>query len=126
MVPIRSADPLGALGNYWARHESTSDVLTLAGEIALSHHECWDGSGYPVGLKGDEIPLSGRIVALADVFDALTHTRPYKPAWPVDGACDEIRRLSGLRFDPAVVGAFDSSARGSSWRLLFFLNFSPI
>lgn len=85
---------------------STSDVLRLAEEIALTHHEWWDGSGYPAGLQGDAIPLSGRIVAIADVFDALTHTRPYKPAWPVAQALNEIVRLRARQFDPLVVDAF--------------------
>ena len=56
-------------------------LLAMAEEIALTHHEHWDGSGYPAGLAGEAIPIAGRIVAVADVFDALTHTRPYKPAW---------------------------------------------
>lgn len=86
---------------------SASDVLRLAEEIALNHHEWWDGSGYPAGLEGDEIPLSGRIVCLADVFDALTHRRPYKEAWPVERAVAEIRRLRARQFDPAVVDAFE-------------------
>lgn len=85
---------------------STSDVLSLAAEIALTHHERWDGSGYPAGLEGEQIPLSGRIVALADVFDSLCHERPYKPAWTVEDAKAEIHRLSGRQFDPAVVDAF--------------------
>lgn len=86
---------------------SASDVIRLAREIALTHHEWWDGSGYPEGLSGETIPLCGRIVALADVFDALTHERPYKSAWPVDDAVAEIRRLSGRQFDPSVVEAFE-------------------
>jgi PAS domain S-box-containing protein/putative nucleotidyltransferase with HDIG domain len=86
---------------------SGSDVLQLAERIALTHHEWWDGSGYPRHLKGGEIPQCGRIVALADVFDALTHSRPYKDAWPVDRAVDEIHRLRGCQFDPEVVEAFD-------------------
>jgi response regulator RpfG family c-di-GMP phosphodiesterase len=85
---------------------SSSDVLCLAQEIALTHHERWDGSGYPAGLEGDAIPLSGRIVALADVFDALTHVRPYKQAWPLAKAVGEICGLVGRQFDPAVVAAF--------------------
>ena len=68
----------------------TSEVLRLGREIARTHHEWWDGSGYPAGLAGEAIPLCGRIVALADVFDALTHARPYKPAWPLDRALAEI------------------------------------
>lgn len=87
---------------------STSDVLRLASEIALSHHEWWDGSGYPNGLQGEAIPLSGRIVAIADVFDALAHARPYKPAWPLDESVAEIERLCGRQFDPAIVEAFRS------------------
>lgn len=86
---------------------SSSDVLQLAERIALTHHEWWNGSGYPAHLQGDEIPQCGRIVALADVFDALTHTRPYKEAWSVDRAVDEIHRLCGVQFDPEVVEAFD-------------------
>jgi putative two-component system response regulator len=85
---------------------SSSQVLRMAEQIALTHHEWWDGSGYPVGLEGQAIPLSGRIVALADVFDALTHARPYKRAWRIDRALGEIRRLAGRQFDPAVVEAF--------------------
>lgn len=85
---------------------SKSTLLQLAAEIALSHHECWDGTGYPLGRRGDAIPLSGRIVTVADVFDALTHARPYKPAWPASEAIREVRRLSGSKFDPRVVQAF--------------------
>jgi putative two-component system response regulator len=88
---------------------SASDVLQLAEEIALSHHEWWNGRGYPLRLKGEAIPLSGRIVAIADVFDALSHARPYKSAWSVGNATDEITRLSGIQFDPAVVAAFTRS-----------------
>ena len=86
---------------------SGSEVLRLAREIALSHHEWWDGSGYPRGLRAGAIPLSGRIVALADVFDALTHARPYKRAWPLADAVTEVSRLAGEQFDPAVVAAFE-------------------
>jgi putative two-component system response regulator len=85
---------------------STSEVLQTAEEIALTHHEWWNGHGYPAGLAGEEIPLSGRIVAVADVFDALTHERPYKHAWPIDQAVDEIRSLRGSQFDPDVVEVF--------------------
>ena len=85
---------------------SSSEVLQLAEEIALTHHECWDGSGYPAGLAGNHIPLSGRIVTLADAFDALTHDRPYKPAWTTEKAKAEIQRLSGTKFDPALVNVF--------------------
>ena len=85
---------------------SESDLVQLAAEIALNHHENWDGSGYPHGLKGENIPLSGRIVAVADVFDALTCERPYKRAWTVESALQEIQRNRAQKFDPAVVDAF--------------------
>ncbi len=84
---------------------STSPLLQLAEEVTRTHHEKWDGSGYPAGLKGAEIPLSGRIAAVCDVFDALTHRRPYKEAWPLDEALAEIQRTSGAHFDPAVADA---------------------
>ena len=93
-------------------------LLGLAAEIALTHHECWDGSGYPRGLAGDVVPLSGRIVAVADTFDALTHSRPYKEAWPVERAFDEIERLSGRSFDPNVVEAFRSVAAPAAYAFL--------
>ncbi len=82
-----------------------SRLLRLAEEIALSHHERWDGSGYPLGRAGEAIPLLGRIVAVADVFDALTQRRPYKPAWSVDDALQEIGAQAGRQFDPLVVAA---------------------
>lgn len=85
---------------------SNSPVLKLAAEIARSHHEWWDGSGYPAGLVRDEIPLAARIVAVADVFDAIAHVRPYKAAWPVEQARQEIETLRGRQFDPDVVDAF--------------------
>lgn len=78
-------------------------LLRLAAEIALYHHEKWDGSGYPQGLSGEAIPHSARIVALADVFDALTSERPYKPAWSVEDALALIESESGKHFDPALV-----------------------
>jgi putative two-component system response regulator len=80
-------------------------VLKLAEGIALTHHERWDGTGYPRRLAGEDIPLAGRIVAVADGFDALIHPRPYKPAWPIGEALTEIRCASGNRYDPAVVEA---------------------
>ena len=82
-----------------------SPLLQLAEEIALAHHERWDGRGYPLGLSGDAVPLSARIVAVADVLDALTHERPYKRPWPVEEALAEIGRQSGYHFDPRVVRA---------------------
>lgn len=83
-----------------------SNLLNMAREVALNHHEKWDGSGYPTGLKGKDIPVSARIVALADVFDALTSERPYKKAWPVEKATDLIREQAGKHFDPELVEAF--------------------
>jgi HD-GYP domain-containing protein (c-di-GMP phosphodiesterase class II) len=85
---------------------SHAPVLRMAAVIAASHHERWDGSGYPRGLAREEIPLVGRVVAVADVFDALTHGRPYKLEWSVARAIAEIRRESGSQFDPRVVDAF--------------------
>jgi putative two-component system response regulator len=85
---------------------SRSAVLRLAEQISLTHHERWDGGGYPRGLCGEEIPLAGRIVAVADVFDALTHARPYKEAWPVEKAVAEILDQAGRQFDPRVLDAF--------------------
>jgi putative two-component system response regulator len=84
---------------------SGSTLLKLAERIAKTHHERWDGNGY-FKMVQDEIPLASRIVAISDVFDALTHERPYKSAWPVDMAVDEINRGRGTHFDPAVVDAF--------------------
>jgi putative two-component system response regulator len=85
---------------------STSPLMRLAERIALTHHERWDGEGYPVRLEGEAIPLAGRITAVADTFDALTHARPYKGAWDVDAALQEIIEQSGHQFDPTVVEAF--------------------
>ena len=84
---------------------SSSPILQLAEEIALFHHEYWDGSGY-AGAIGEEIPLSGRIVAIADFFDALTHERPYKEAWSVEMTVEAILERSGTQFDPDLVDAF--------------------
>jgi putative two-component system response regulator len=81
-------------------------ILKIAEEIARTHHEWWDGSGYPLGVVGEEIPMVGRIVAVADTFDALSHRRPYKPAWSLREAWEEIERGAGTHFDPAIVGAF--------------------
>jgi putative two-component system response regulator len=84
---------------------SRFSLLKLAVEIAFSHHERWDGSGYE-GMVGDAIPLSGRIVAIADVFDALLQKRPYKAAWPIGDAIHEIELQRGRQFDPTMVDAF--------------------
>jgi putative two-component system response regulator len=85
---------------------STNELLTVAEQIALTHHERWDGTGYPQRLAGEAIPLPGRIVTVADVFDALTHRRPYKQPWPLDDALREILSETGTKFDPAVIAAF--------------------
>jgi putative two-component system response regulator len=82
-------------------------LLRLAEEIARSHHERWDGLGYPNALRGEEVPLSGRIVAVADVYDALTSVRPYKGAWTPARALDEVRDGAGNQFDPRVVAALE-------------------
>lgn len=85
---------------------STSPLLRMAAQIALTHHERWDGNGYPIGLSGEEIPVSGRIVAVADVFDALSNKRPYKPAFPIEKCFAILDEGSGSQFDPQVVNAF--------------------
>ncbi|TLS49537.1 HD domain-containing protein [Paenibacillus antri] len=86
--------------------ESSFALLKLAAAIARSHHEKWDGTGYPDGLRGEDIPLPARIVALADYYDALTHERPYKRAWTPEETIAEIKRQRGQHFDPEVVNAF--------------------
>ncbi|WP_244277647.1 MULTISPECIES: HD domain-containing phosphohydrolase [Mesorhizobium] len=90
---------------------STCALLQLAAQIAETHHERWDGTGYPNGLEGESIPLVGRIAAIADVFDALTSERPYKAAWPIERAFGYIQEQSGTQFDPrcvrALLAAFD-------------------
>lgn len=85
---------------------STAPVLQMAEEIAACHHERWEGGGYPRGLAGAQIPFASRIVAVADVLDATTHARPYKPAWPLEEALAEIEAQAGRHFDPEVVEAF--------------------
>jgi CHASE2 domain-containing sensor protein len=85
---------------------SRAPVMRMAEEIALSHHERWDGSGYPAGLAGEAIPLTGRICAVCDVFDALRSRRPYKEPWPLQDALDELARERGRHFDPMVLDAF--------------------
>jgi putative two-component system response regulator len=84
----------------------STPALRIAAQIAMCHHERWDGRGYPFGMSGGDIPRTARIVALADVFDVLTHERPYKDAWPVAEALAEIERERGAHFDPDVVDAF--------------------
>ena len=81
-------------------------TIQCAATIAWNHHENWDGSGYPNGLRGGAIPLEARIVAVADVFDALLSTRVYKSAWPEDQVVDEMKRLRNLKFEPALIDLF--------------------
>ena len=85
-----------------------SELLDMARSIAVSHHERWDGKGYPRGVAGEAIPLAGRIIAIADVFDALTSVRPYKKAWPAEEAIKLIRENAGSQFDPTLVKVMDT------------------
>jgi PAS domain S-box-containing protein len=85
---------------------SQSELLRMGNQIALTHHERWDGSGYPAHLAGEAIPITGRIVAIADAFDAMTQSRPYKEAIPEQAALDELQRCAGTHFDPQIVQAF--------------------
>lgn len=91
-------------GDILGNHDS--ELLSLAREVALGHHEKWNGTGYPNKLKGEEIPLSARIVAIADVFDALTSERPYKKAWPMEKVLNLLNEEAGAHFDPALVPEF--------------------
>lgn len=86
--------------------EHGSELLITARNVALYHHEKWDGSGYPHGLKGEDIPIEARIAAICDVFDALTSPRPYKEAWPVEKAVGLLKDQAGKHFDPRLVDAF--------------------
>lgn len=86
--------------------DHNSSLLKLAKSIAITHHEKFDGTGYPYQLKGENIPLEGRIIAIADVFDALTTVRPYKKAWEVESAIDFLKQESGKHFDPVLVQKF--------------------
>lgn len=88
---------------------SQAPLVVMAREIALTHHEKWDGSGYPNQLKGESIPLSGRLTALADVFDALLSVRPYKKAWPLDKVMNYITTQAGKHFDPTLVGLLEDN-----------------
>ncbi len=90
---------------------SDTEVIRLGEIVALSHHEKWDGTGYPKGLKGKDIPLAGRIVAIADVFDALTSKRPYKEPFSLEKSCEIIKQGRASHFDPEVVDAFFASER---------------
>jgi cyclic di-GMP phosphodiesterase len=89
-----------------------SDLLRAAERVARTHHERWDGTGYPDGLAGNDIPIEGRLVHVADVFDVLVHERPYKESWTVEAAAEEIRRGAGTQFDPEMVRAFEALGAG--------------
>ena len=102
----RSSMELHTVHGHRILSDSKTPLIRLAAEIAVSHHERWDGTGYPRGLRGEDIPLFGRIAAVADVFDALTSERPYKPAWSTDDARSYIIEASGTHFDPTCVSAF--------------------
>jgi len=102
MSIIRNYTTLG--GEILEDYQST--YLQAGHIIALSHHEKFDGSGYPFGLKGHDIPLYGRIVAIADVFDALTSNRPYKTAWSFEAAIDFMKSNAGHHFDPKLIELF--------------------
>ncbi len=99
-----------ATAGYEILRHSKSRLLRAGAEIALTHHEKFDGSGYPQGMKADAIPLFGRITALADVFDALTSDRPYKRAWPIGQAFERIEADAGAHFDPDIVATFLSQS----------------
>ncbi len=105
-----SSNPRRGLGGYAASMDlpNADDLPTLemAARIAMTHHEKWDGSGYPCGLRGEEIPLEGRITAVADVFDALSHKRPYKPAFPLEQCFRMMEEGRGGHFDAGVLDAF--------------------
>ncbi|MEW9796622.1 response regulator [Alteromonas sp. CYL-A6] len=88
--------------------ECDSDLLVIAKSVALTHHEKWDGSGYPNGLAGEDIPIEGRIVAVADVFDALTSKRPYKEAWSVEKTMEFMRSQRGKHFEPRLIDLLDA------------------
>ncbi len=95
-----------AVGHKILSKSSNAPILQMAATVALRHHEKWDGSGYPDGLAGEAIPQMARIVAIADVFDALSMTRPYKDAWPLDRIMDTLNDSAGTHFDPQLIGRF--------------------
>lgn len=105
---MRTHTVVGAklLAEQSSPHDHRSPHIQMAERIARYHHERWDGRGYPIGLAGEEIPLEARIVAVADVFDALVSRRPYKEPWSISQAVEMIRSAVGTQFDPQVVAAF--------------------
>jgi putative two-component system response regulator len=110
---MRSHTEIG--GNLMAG--SGIPLLNLAEQIARTHHERWDGSGYPNGMAGDGMRVAGRIVAVADSYDAVTHRRPYKPAWPAGDAWREIAGKAGADFDPGVIDALTEVLRSTGVNL---------
>ena len=96
---------------------SEDELMQVAEQIAGGHHERWDGTGYPSRLAGEAIPLAGRVVAVADVFDILVHERPWKQEWTVEDAAEEIKRSAGTQFDPTVVQAFEELGP-ATWQAL--------
>ena len=92
---------------YKILSKSKAPLLQMAATVAHYHHEKWDGSGYPEGLKGEAIPEMARIVAIADVFDALTTKRPYKEVWPIDRVMETLQASVGSHFDPRLIACFD-------------------
>jgi putative two-component system response regulator len=87
--------------------KSDNPVIKMAAIIARHHHEKWDGSGYPTGLAGEQIPQAARIVAIADVFDALTSQRPYKQSWSIEKVMQEMRKMAGSHLDPHLFAVFE-------------------
>jgi putative two-component system response regulator len=110
---------------YEMLKEGRSPYLKTGAEIALTHHEKYNGSGYPYGLKGEAIPISGRILAVADVFDALTTHRPYKEAWPFEKAVDLLMRERGMHFDPVLVDIFMEN-RDKIWEIYSTMRDRPL
>jgi putative two-component system response regulator len=100
------SDALPAAGD--GGFDNPDPLVDMASEIAMAHHEKWDGTGYPQGLRGEAIPLSGRIVAVSDVYDALRSERPYKSAFSIERTLEMLKAESGKHFDPAIVGLMDS------------------
>lgn len=101
----RAAVELHTVAGHQMLSEADTPIFRLAATIALTHHEHWDGNGYPVGLRGTEIPVAGRIAAVADVFDALLSERPYRPAFSLGRACAALQDGRGSQFDPDVIDA---------------------
>ena len=106
----RGYDLLKQAGDFMGKR---GDFLTFAMEIARYHHEKWDGTGYPLGLKGEEIPISARMFAVVDVFDALINDRPYRRAMREEDVISYLREQSGRHFDPRIVDTFLQVVKGT-------------